>query len=289
MVDSKIMTWNPVERFFYFVQEREAVRLNREANKPKPWTKDVILQSYRFCNIRRMDDKVSLWLYDNWYKPYFNHPDMLLAIAIARFLNKPESLELIGFPSGISSWPDYKKEAKEILRRVQKHKPIFNGAYMVRGNDGKDKLSSVFDHYVQSLVKAGLNTILVRHSMEDTWSNIVNCYGFGSFMAGQIVADARWAIRGTWEDKYTWAPIGPGSKRGMNRYLGRATNAPLSQSEFLKELTDVMKRAKKIIKPVTYNRLEAHDWQNCFCEWDKHERILWGEGRPKQRYDGEKD
>jgi len=33
-------------------------------------------------------------------------------------------------------------------------------------------------------------------------------------------------------------------------------------------------------------RLEAIDYQNCLCEWDKYERALWGEGKPKQLYWG---
>jgi hypothetical protein len=33
-------------------------------------------------------------------------------------------------------------------------------------------------------------------------------------------------------------------------------------------------------------RLEAIDWQNCCCEYDKYSRTLFGEGRPKQRYPG---
>jgi len=67
------------ERWLYWIKEREKIRLAKDAGDSKPWTDDVILQSYRFCNVRRMDDKVSQWLLNNWYKPYRGHPHMLKA------------------------------------------------------------------------------------------------------------------------------------------------------------------------------------------------------------------
>ena len=47
------------ERFYYFIKEREQIRLARQVGLPAPWTDDEILTNYRFCNIRRMDDIVS--------------------------------------------------------------------------------------------------------------------------------------------------------------------------------------------------------------------------------------
>jgi len=37
--------------------------------------------------------------------------------------------------------------------------------------------------------------------------------------------------------------------------------------------------------PTICDRLEAIDYQNCLCEFDKYERALQG-GRPKRNYDG---
>ena len=34
------------------------------------------------------------------------------------------------------------------------------------------------------------------------------------------------------------------------------------------------------------SRLEAMDYQNILCEFAKYEKTLWGEGRPKQSYNG---
>ncbi len=282
MKTERVKLLTPVQRFLYLVTEREVVRTRKMMNLPKPWTDDTILQSYRFCNIRRMDDKVSQWLLEHWYQPYFNHKNMLTAVALARFINQPTTLEKIGFPE---NWSRAKSGIKRTVRAIQKAGwAAYNGAYMVRGLEGADKIEAVVDWYVDSLVEG--NVEIVRKSMEYTHANISNCYGFGSFMAGQVTADLRWAIKGDWADKDTWAPMGPGSKRGMNRLHGRKVKQALSQEQFLGELRALMNRCSGVMAPHLLLKLEAMDFQNCLCEFDKYERVLWGEGRPKQLYPG---
>lgn len=274
---------SPLSRLTYWIQEREQIRKCKESKLPRPWTADTILHTYRFCNVRRMDDKVSKWLLDNWYVPYFDHPNMLQAVGLARFINLPESLALLTdliFQDTIN-W----KSIKTVLRkRKESGHTLFNGAYMVRGNDGQDKVASVVDYYVASLKDIAIDP----SSMEGTHARLLKAYGMGSFMAGQIVADLRWAVKGVWRDRKTWAPIGPGSKRGMNRLQGLPLNSPLSQEEFLEKLRtlwyDLNERAKTEALNAILKRLELMDVQNCLCEFDKYERTLFDGRKPKQLY-----
>lgn len=283
---------SPLLRLLYWIREREKIRLAREAGKAAPWTDDEILQSYRFCNVRRMDDKVSKWLLDHWYGPHFNHPNMLYACAFARFINRPESLSLITDDvfvkfKGLFSWSIDWERVKTILRKHRDNgNTVFNGAYMVRGNDGMDKIECVVDYYVKPLRE--MSKLFDPFHMETTWTNICGSYGMGSFMAGQIVADLRWAFANNWADEAkVWAPMGPGSKRGMNRVHGRDKDAPLSQKEFENELADLTVVLTDA-DPDILGRLEAIDLQNCLCEFDKHERTLFEDRRPKQLYRGGK-
>ena len=80
------MKKDPKNRFLYWIKERESIRKKKEAGNPKPWTDDPILQNYRFCNVRRMDDTVSQWLLKNWYEPYFDHPNMLSAAGLSSMI-----------------------------------------------------------------------------------------------------------------------------------------------------------------------------------------------------------
>lgn len=286
---NNIRAMTPFQRLTYWIQERETIRVEKEAGAPKPWTFDPILQAYRFCNVRRMDDKVSQWLLNNWYAPHFNHPNMLLACALARFFNKPESLEKIThlvFSIDIEKKPDWAGIKRTLRKYRDSGKTVFNGAYMVRGNDGIDKIECVVDYYVKSLLSVDSMWFNDGCSMQWCWGFINQSYGFGSFMTGQVVADLRWATKGTWADRCRWAPMGPGSKRGMNRLLGRGVNDPLSQEEFLERLRDMIEKCRESLPSSITSRLEAIDWQNCLCEFDKYSRVLYSEGKPKQLYPG---
>lgn len=270
-----------LERFLYWVQERESIRLRRLAGQSKPWTDDEILQRYRFCNVRRMDDKVSQWLLKNWYEPNYNHSNMIIACCLARFFNLPSSLEAIGFPF---KWDA--KRTSRVLRRLQHQgRCIFNGAYMVRGNDGVDKVGCVINDTIQAIARKP--PVINPSSMRRTWEVLLPYRGMASFMAGQVVSDLRWAMHGTWGDRHEWAPLGPGSRRGMNRWLQRDIRDPMEQKEFNELLGSLILHCRKEIPSrALVAKMEAMDWQNCLCEFDKYSRVLLGEGRPKQLYPG---
>jgi len=268
------------ERFIYWIGQREQVRKAQEEGEPKPWTGDPILQSYRFCNVRRMDDKVSQWLYENWYHPNYNHPNMLMNVVLARLINNPVTLEHVGFRKtwnqvsilgALKGWRD-------------KGNKVFNGAYIVSTNGlTGDKLDVLFKHLLQPLYLG--TPKLDTSSMERSVKTLTGYWGLSTFLGGQIVADLRWAIEGTWADRLVWAAIGPGSRRGMNRFLDRPVDCGMSQIEFNTWLPRAIGLVKRHL-PSIAQRLEAIDVQNCFCEFDKYERCLWGEGTPKQRYPG---
>lgn len=286
----EVKALSPMARLLYWIQERENVRLRRATGADKPWTADPILQQYRFCNVRRMDDRVSQWLLRNWYTPHRDHPNMLHAVALARFVNLPESLEYVtphvfGRPKG---YPVDWEWVKTSLRDRYNYGAVFNGAYMVRGNTTKspDKIGTVVDEYIGALVAADLQ--FDRKYMEPVHEALTGVYGFGSFMAGQIVADLRWALTGEWRDRLRWAPAGPGSIRGLNRIYGYGLKSGMTQPTFMLHFRPVMDQLRSSLPESLTRKLEAHDYQNCLCEFDKWERALWGEGTPKSRYPGDK-
>jgi hypothetical protein len=273
------------DRYFYFVEEREKVRVAKEIGAPRPWTDDEIIDTYRFCNMRRMDDRVSQWLLNNWYKPYFDHPNMLPAVALARFVNLPTSLKVLThIVFDTSPQPIWRpNEIVNNLRRLRDGgNTIFNGAYMVRGNDGMDKIDCVVNYYVKAIRE--LENPVDRSSMQNTHTKLLEAFGMGSFMAGQIVADLRWAMKGRWGDRRIWAPIGPGSKRGMNRLYERGLGDTLTQTAFETNLAILIQRANDRLPTAITERMEAQDWQSTLCEYDKYIRALQGEGKPKQLY-----
>ena len=270
----------PLEQLIYWMKERDTIRVRKTLGRPKPWTGDPILRDYRFCNVRRMDDAVSAWLLEHWYLPFFGNENMLPAVALARHFNQPETLAAIGFPV---KWDA--ERVKEVAHSLKaRGRTVFNAAYIIPSGGKGDKINYVVDRVVAPLARRP--PTLYPDNLPATHRELLCRDGLGSFLAGQIVADLRWALPGTWQGKDDWAPIGPGSKKGMNLLLNRPIDAPLSQDEFNRHLVDLMATCKPRLPRGFMDRLEAHDVQNCLCEYSKYHRTLYGYGKPKRKYPG---
>jgi hypothetical protein len=292
------------ELFVYWVKEREAIRVKKEAGAPKPWTNDPILQTYKFCNVKREDDTVSKWITENWIKPNDPHPNMWFAMIVARLFNWPPTLDLIGFPKyrlgeKETFWPELKELWRDQLKvyRDRLGAKIFTGAYLVSTNGvSMDKIDYILDRVLTPIWERGRAPMTValsfdaknndsQESLESYWNHLRQFDGLGSFMAGQVVADLKFTsdLKDA-PDWWTWAPLGPGSIRGLNRIHGRPLEKGLRQDQGLKEMLVLQ---DLLIKELDW-KLPVHNVQNCCCEFDKMIRVKNGEGRPRSLYPGVK-
>lgn len=260
----------------YWISERESIRNKKEANHPKPWTTDPIFQQYKFCNVHREDDFVTRWFHANWRaERYWHHPNFVPAIILGRTINWPVTLSSIGFPE---EWDT--RAMKEIMDAMMERKEkVYTGAYMITaGPPGVKKNDWVLGNalsYYKNPPK------IYRNSMRLTWEGIIDS-GYpcvGPFIAGQVIADLKFTYHlqdaGDWWD---WAPLGPGSARGLNRLFGRKVGQALTQMQGLRDMLEV-KKALEI-------ELSLQDVQNCLCELDKYMRVKLGQGKPRSSYPG---
>jgi hypothetical protein len=118
------------------------------------------------------------------------------------------------------------------------------------------------------------------HSLENSWMELQQYPCVGAFIAGQIIADLKYTSHlkdaKDWKD---WAALGPGSTRGLNRLYERDLKAKIGQEQGLEEMREVASHVEG------WN-LHLQDVQNCLCEFDKYERVKWGQGKPRAAYDG---
>lgn len=268
----------------HWITEREAIRVRKEQGLPKPWTAVPLLRDYRWCNVRRMDDRVSVALMANWYQQDGRAEVDLVAAVLARLVNWPESLMEItgGEPFQLS----HLKVARERLaHRASTGNKVFTGAYVVPGVPGFTKINSVCN--LVDLVAARSGAFL-GDSMAETWSKLIQVDGLGSFLAGQIVADLVHLKAGRgWTDPLTWAPVGPGSARGLNRLLGRPKDQSVPQAEFDHALPALMDVLRPLVPEIWADRkLHGIDVQSLCCEHDKNRRLTLGEGTVRARYPG---
>jgi hypothetical protein len=99
----------------------------------------------------------------------------------------------------------------------------------------------------------------------------------GTFIVGQIIADVKYVLplRAA-ADWRSFALSGPGSRRGLNRVMGRPPATAWKE--------DVWRRELAALHRSIIHEMHAQDLQNCLCEFDKYQRVLTGEGTPKQFY-----
>jgi len=273
----------------HWMVKREEARVNKEADHPKPYTDDPIVQTTRFCNVRRLDDRVSRWLLEHWYAEGGQSPKQILVNAgIARLINWPDTLQFFKAEKVHEKWN--RKRATAALERAKATGKVFTGAYIINGLAGQDKCTTVLDQF-DALHDAGMSVVDTT-SMSKTHKQLQTLKGFGSFISGQVVADLRHVLPGEWGDRNTWAPKGPGSLRGMNWLLGWNGEPeplqPISQPDFenmLRSLGSVL-RSTAAWPIVVERRLEMHDLQNVLCETDKYLRLKFGTGRAKNHFAG---
>lgn len=273
--------------FFHWIKERENCREGYEKGLPKPWSDDPILQAYRFCNVRREDDKVTKWIKNNWRDPFASHPNMVLAMVVARTVNWPETLTEIGFPdfspvdaSARNQWmADANQKMK--MRRVHKLK-VWTGAYLVSTNGNRmDKVDYIIEKVWLPVAKA--NPDFIHHTLEEAHNVLMKFDGLGSFMAAQVVCDLKYTpVLANASDWNTWSAIGPGSKRGLNRFFGRKLEGNISASLYKIEIAAL----QAAVQQYCGMALHAQDIQNCLCEFDKYVRVKNDEGKPRSGYNG---
>jgi hypothetical protein len=276
----------------HWINERESIRIKKERGDKKPWTNDPLLRDYKWCNVRRMDDRVSRWLIANWYDPKSSIDTQLIAAVLARFINWPDGLRYITDVGAQRPFrlTDLSMAADRLKIFQNSGSKIFTGAYIVPGKPGLSKIDSVIAvaKEVYCLAQS-----FDRKAAWRMWAHLCEFDYVGPFISGQIVADLAELPYGEhWDDVWYWAPMGPGSKRGMNRLHGRNKDAALSQKEFASDLEGLIQalydRASIDGSPdfKFITSLKAIDFQNCLCEFDKYRRLTLGEGSVRAKYPG---
>lgn len=276
------------KELFAFMKERHDVYEQKRLNFSKPWTLDSILQRYRFCNVYRELDTQTQWFADNWRTSNSDDPDLWFASLVFRFINWSETAQELGYPV-----PWDPKRFKAILKsRKVRGLKVYSGAYMISTHGVKEEK---YIYLAKSLSKIWEKREDLRHTigvpLKVFHKNLMECFDVGSFLAAQVVADIKYvdAILYSAPDWETFAASGPGSRRGLNRVMGFPVGKVINEEDWYLTLIDLKSQIDDLLYKNYMPGMHAQDLQNCLCEFDKYERVRLGEGRPKQKYNGESE
>lgn len=307
-----------------FMKARHDIYLDRKAGKPGPWTADPVLSAGRFCNIFRELDTVTIWIDQNIRQPYADHPHLWFMLAIARYINWPDTLRYLMDEAEPGTWPDGEDfEPAKLTKALEDYaaagNKVYTGAYMIRAESDPSKewyswtkhryiaeivLGRLWEDraYFEETLKLAQEGVPGWDELQAHWWSLVGnsrYIGWGPFMAYEVVTDLRHTryLRNA-TDIWTWANAGPGAIRGLNRLYGRDLAAKPRPEQTNAEMLQLMTELNVYDEPgfnATFGeprdvnpRFEMRDIEHTLCEADKYERVRLGEGKMRSKYDWRK-
>lgn len=300
----QVKKMKPLDRLLYWVKTREEIRLKKEAGEDKPWTNDKIFQTTYFTCVNRENDKVTVWLRENIREPLRDDPRVFFAVLAFRWFNyiptgvilrmydvAPKDKTAEGY---FTHW-DLDKVVQVLTHLKDSGNKVFTGAFNISNSGStKPKINRVCEDYIQPVweqrktITDHLTYCQDGQCLADAHALLMQmCPGLGGsgFMAAQVIADLKHTyLLEDATDWWTWCSPGPGSKRGMNRVLGRDPKTPISKPRWVQTIEELREEIYKSWGA----ELDAQCIQSCLCEISKYESVLWGEGRSKRTYPGSK-
>lgn len=303
---SKTKNLKPFDRFLYWIKERHKIYLKKQAGEPKPWTDDEVLQNNFFTNPYRENDKVTVWFRKHIRKPLQNSDDVLMATVIFRWFNKPDPTGAIlrgwkpaymrldsgGLKTSLLCKWDEAKAIERITNAWEGGKvPVFTGAYLIVAGSGPPgcKIPNVCKMITNVWKERKRLVKLCKDDCRLEALHIELCKFpyLGGFMAYEIVCDLRYTkLLKNASDILTWSNLGPGAARGLKRMNSLSIDGP-KVTDWLQQFRELLVKVNAKL-PDSMKQFELREIEHSLCEWDKYDRVLFGQGRSKRKYNGSK-
>lgn len=285
------------ENFFAFARERHQIYLRRQAGSAFPWTDDPVLQRYRFTNVYRELDNVTLWFAKNARSRYEPDPvATLMATVVFRLFNRNATGEAIfnqlsfGNETAFEKFLDTGNSAalRGPILSYCGAGPYCTGSYIINSPNGMDKLTGVLQmiQWVWDGRAEVFRAIEQAGTLEATWSAFTKFPHIADFTSYEFVTDLRWtSLLRDAPDVLTWANPGPGAMRGLNRIFGRRLTSKQKKHLFIDEMRAILAASRDPRNwPSDWPPLEMREVEHTLCEFDKYERTRLGEGKPRGVY-----
>jgi len=282
--------------YWRFAAERQLIFTRRLEGAAPPWTDDLILQEYRFCNVFRASDRVSQALIVAAYdRDDFSAEDLLLRIVLFRLFSRPATWELIEAEAGLLTAASFDEEriGQALDRAFGEGRRLYTAAFILCANDAYGHRRKHRNHLalVAAMLEAGLPARLAEApSLRVVYELLVEWPLIGPFMAYQLAIDLNYSPLIDFDENEFTTP-GPGALRGLRKVF--ADLGDLSSADTVHWLVDyqgVVFDELGIEPPTLFGRpLHAIDCQNLLCEVDKYSRVAFPElesarTRIKQRF-----
>ena len=265
--------------YWYFACERQNIFYKKLNGEKAPWTNNPILNTYKFCNSYRVNDRVSQYLLKNviYNGKSYSKEDTIYRIILFKLFNLQSTWELLNKECGEIILKNFNQElySKVLTNAINNKIKIYNDAYISCANKAFG-YNHKHDNHLAILNKMFIEDrmqekILKCKTMAEAFYIIKSYPLIGNFMAYQLVTDINYSDSVNWqEDEFTVA--GPGSIRGIKKCF--ISKGDFSNEDIIKYMCnhqdEEFRKLNLNFKRLGNRPLQLIDCQNIFCELDKY-------------------
>lgn len=295
------------DAYWRFAVDRQNIFFRRNILHEKyPWTKNIILQKYKFTNAYRANDRVSQFLISNIIysskASIYDADDILFRILLFKIFNKISTWQAIeGKIGDIKLYRNVFSDIEQVLDDLfAKGNTIYSGAYIMPSGKSSFGFSRKYKNHL-ALLKSMFEDrfaekVLQCKTMEQLYNLLISYPMIGSFLAYQYATDINYSDITNFSEMEFVVP-GPGAKSGIQKCFANSdskvyTNIIKWVSE---EQEKEFERLGLQFHFLSGRPLQLIDCQNLFCEFDKYARVAYpavhsssGRKRIKQHFEPNK-
>ncbi len=269
------------DMYWYFAYERQEIFIKKNLGEKPPWTEDLILQKYKFCNAYRVNDRVSQYLLKNviYNGKNYRDCDMIFRIVLFKLFNKETTWEILENKFGDITLDKFDKQlfSKVLSEAKNSGISIYNDAYISCANKAFGYANKHDNHLalLEKMFKVDRIDEKIKQatSMKEAFDILKSYPLIGNFLAYQLITDINYSeVTDFREDEF--CVVGPGSLRGIRKCfssMGNNTYEDIIRYMY-EHQEEEFKRLNLDFKYLGNRKLQLIDCQNLFCELDKYLR-----------------
>lgn len=280
-----------LKNFWWWINERHRIYLNKIDGRSWPWTKDEIMQTYKFTNVFRELDAETLKFHDRIDHLNLMQADKLYHMIMFRAFNRAETYDML--TRGKTTHHTPAKMKRILHRNADKGRKIFTGAYIItNAGSTEPKIDIMCDALgVMWRGRKRIHEAMMDDGTMQGCTSILSAYPMqGPFTSYEVICDMRYQKGMLWNapDRKKWANLGPGARRGINRIISgnkkpNVFSGMHSSERYVEFMQELLKSSRPNLKSHV-PPLEMREIEHSLCEFDKYTRVKNNEGRPRSKY-----
>jgi hypothetical protein len=264
------------EEMFWFIDERINIWKKKVLGDTPPFTENILLSKYRFCNIFREFDRQTIEFHTllNPIRDTFSL--WLLNMFYCRMVARTETIKNVGLLSFD------KEKNKVVYKKLMEHsRPRFGTPYVFPIStilkSGTPTRELFITEYLPVIMNEVAEEILKwnKESVYEGTRKIILIFGYNlNFLWNEVLIDVAYQYP-EYINLFDRFPVGPGSLPTMQKI-----NKEKDPSFLVKELTKI-----QFDTGLAFNNkkllLSAENWEGVGCEFRKYTNLKNGKGRKR--------